>query len=370
MKITDITLDRLRLELEPPFRAAWDPEPRRHFDATVVRVHTDEGITGIGSGDTMDGFDAFRHLFVGTDPLDITRHVRAIETANFHGGHYWPLEVALWDIIGKVHDRPVAELFGNATKRLPAYASSGELKSPNDRVDTALLAREIGFRAMKIRIDRNRVREGIAAVRAVRERLGDDFEIMVDLNQSWRMAGDTAPATDLVRTQTIVAELAELGVFWVEEPLPYADLDGFKRLRAANPTVRIAAGEMHHSTTELLRFLEEDALDIYQMDVVLAIGMHRARTLAEVAQLKHRHFTPHSWTNGIGVLANVHAAAGVGGGPYFEFPFDPPGWTPERRDFMLTDPVRIEADGCVVVPDAPGLGVDLDEDAVRRWRIG
>jgi L-alanine-DL-glutamate epimerase-like enolase superfamily enzyme len=370
MKITDITLDRLRLELDPPLRAAWDPEPRTSFDATIVRVHTDDGVTGIGSGDTMDGFDAFRDLFLGQDPLDIVRHVKAIETANFHGGYYWPLEVALWDIVGQVAGLPVATLLGNAARSVPAYASSAELKPPAERVQVALHARELGFRAMKIRIDRDRAEDGIKAVAAVREAIGDGFEIMVDLNQSWRMAGDTAAASDLATTRRLVRRLAEYDVFWVEEPLPYNDLDGFKTLRAENPGVRIAAGEMQHSLPELLRYLEHDVLDIYQMDVVLAIGMHRARTLAELAQLKHRQFTPHSWTNGIGVLANLHVAAGVGGGPYFEFPFDPPGWTPQRRDFMLAEPVMVNRAGELAVPQTPGLGIELDEDAVARWRIG
>ncbi|GLY40137.1 isomerase [Amycolatopsis sp. NBRC 101858] len=369
MKITAITLDRLRLDLDPPLRAAWDPDPRRHFDATIVRVRTDDGVTGIGSGDTMAGFEAVEHLFLGEDPLDIVRHVKAIETADFHGGCFWPLEVALWDIIGQVAGLPVATLFGNAARSLPAYASSAELKSPEERVETAFAAREAGFRAMKIRIDRGHVADGVAAVAAVRDALGPDFEIMVDLNQSWRMAGDTSPATDLARTRKLVRLLAELDVFWVEEPLPYHDIDGFKTLRAENPGVRIAAGEMHHSVPELLRYLEEDVLDVYQMDVVLAVGMHRARTLAELAQLKHRAFTPHSWTNGIGVLANLHVSAGVGGGPYFEFPWDPPGWTPERRDFMLAEPVMITPAGELAVPARPGLGIELDEEAVDRWRI-
>jgi L-alanine-DL-glutamate epimerase-like enolase superfamily enzyme len=105
------------------------------------------------------------------------------------------------------------------------------------------------------------------------------------------------------------------------------------------------------------------------MDVVLAIGMYRARTFAELAQLKHRQFTPHSWTNGIGVLANLHVAAGVGGGPYFEFPYDPPGWTPQRRDFMLTRPVMIDTEGYLPVPTAPGLGIELDDDAIDNTRI-
>lgn len=365
MKITDITLDRLRLELDPPLRAAWDPVPRRHFDATVVRVHTDEGVTGIGSGDTMDGFEAFRDLFLGENPLDIVRHVKAIETANFHGGSYWPLEVALWDIIGKVAGLPVATLFGNASSSVLAYASCAELKPPTERVEMALQARETGFRAIKIRVDP----ASIPTVAAVREALGPDFTIMVDLNQSWRMAGDTATATDLVTTRKIVRQLAELDVFWVEEPLPYHDIEGFKTLRAENPGVRIAAGEMQHSVPELLRYLENDVLDIYQMDVVLAVGMLRARTLAELAQLKHRQFTPHSWTNGIGVLANLHVAAGVGGSPYFEFPYDPPRWTPERRDFLLAEPLRINSAGELAVPAAAGLGINLDEEAIRRWRI-
>ncbi|MCW0213813.1 MAG: mandelate racemase/muconate lactonizing enzyme family protein [Pseudonocardia sp.] len=369
MRITDVTLDRLCLDLDPPLHAAWDPEPRRSFAATVVRVHTDEGITGIGSGDTMDGFEAFRHLFVGQDPCHIVRHVRTLETCAFHGGSYWPLEAALWDVIGKVADLPVATLFGNASSSLPAYASCAVLRPPAERVESALAAREAGFRAMKIRIDRDRVPEGIATVAAVREALGPDFTIMVDLNQSWRMAGDTAPATDLAATRRIVRRLAELDVFWVEEPLPYADVEGFRALRAENPGVRIAAGEMQHSVPELLRYLEEDVLDVYQMDVVLAVGMHRARTLAELARLRHRAFTPHSWTNGIGVLANLHVAAGVGGGPFFEYPFDPPDWTPRRRDFLLAEPLTVDARGELAVPARPGLGVELDEEAVERWRV-
>ncbi|GAA2266595.1 mandelate racemase/muconate lactonizing enzyme family protein [Nonomuraea roseoviolacea subsp. roseoviolacea] len=368
MKITDIRLDRLRLDLDPPFRAAWDPVPRRHFDATIVRVETDEGVTGVGSGDTMDGFEAFEHLFLGTDPLDIIRHVRTIETMNFHAGRYWPLEVALWDIVGKVAGLPVATLFGNVHKRVRAYASSGELKSPAERVESALAARERGFAAMKIRIDRAGLEQGIETVALVRDALGPDFEIMVDLNQAWRMAGDVEPALDFAAVRRTVERLGELGVFWVEEPLPYQDMAGLRTLRAETG-VRIAAGEMLPSTSDLLSYLEHDALDVYQMDVVLAVGMHRARTLAELAHLRHRMFTPHSWTNGVGVLANLHVAAGVGGGPYFEFPYDPPGWTPERRDFMLTRPVDITPDGYVEVPDAPGLGAILDEEAVRRWRI-
>ena len=97
---------------------------------------------------------------------------------------------------------------------------------------------------------------------------------------------------------------------------------------------------MTRTFTDLLAALDADAFDVYQPDVVLAGGMLRGRTIAELALARNRWFTPHTWTNGIGLLANLHVAAGVGGGPFIEFPYDPPGWTPERRDFMLAEPIR------------------------------
>jgi len=368
MKITHIELTRMLLPLDPPFHAAWDPNPRTSFAATLVTVRTDEGVIGYGSGDTMDGFDAYRELFIGTDPLQILSQVRRIETVNFHGGRYWPLEAALWDIIGQVAGLPVATLFGGVRDRLPAYASSGELKAPEARAESALAAREAGFRAMKIRISRDRLSEGIASVRAAREAVGDDFDLMVDLNQMWRMAGDIDAALPLATVQRVAAELRELGVLWLEEPLPQVDVAGARRVRA-HTGMQVSGGEMVRSLPELIALVEGDAFDIYQPDVVLAVGMLRARQVAEAANLRHRAFTPHTWSNGLGLLANLHVAAGVDAGPYLEFPYDPPGWTPRRRDFFL-EPVMIDASGDLRVPDAPGLGVRIDHDAVARHTVG
>ena len=366
MKITGIRLDRMRLPLDPPFRASWDPVPRRHFDATLVRVETDEGITGFGSGDTMDGFDAFTDLFTGRDPREIASHVRTIETIGFHAGRYWPLEAALWDIIGKACGQPVSALFGGACAGLPAYASFGELKSPGERADSVLAAQAAGFRAVKIRIDRADVAPGLAAVRAVRAAAGDGIEIMVDLNQGWRMAGDISPALDAAAVRRLASELCELGVLWLEEPLPQGDLGGMRMLRE-QAGIRVAGGEMARTPAELLAALDAGALDVVQPDVVLSVGMLRTRMVAELALLRQCWFTPHTWTNGLGLIANLHVVAGVGGGPYIEFPYDPPGWTQQRRDFFLSQPMLVDSGGCLAVPPGPGLGVEIDEAAVSRW---
>jgi L-alanine-DL-glutamate epimerase-like enolase superfamily enzyme len=368
MKITAIEIDRLRLQLDPPFLAAWDPHPRAHVDASLVRVLTDEGITGYGSGDSMTGFEAYADLFVGRDPLAIAGHVRTLETIAFHAGRYWPLEAALWDIAGKACGQPVATLIGGALAAVPCYASFGEVSSPAERAEAVLAARAAGFRAAKFRIGRDDPASGLAAVRAARQAAGDEFGLMVDLNQWWRMPGDIAPPLDLAAVRRIADELREVGVLWLEEPLPAADLAGMRTLREQTG-IRVAGGEMARTPTELLSALAAGALDVVQPDPVLAIGLLRARTVAEVAMLANHWFTPHAWTNGLGLLASLHLMAGVGGGPFLEFPYDPPGWTPERRDFFLAEPLTICEDGCLAVPRAPGLGVVIDEAAVARYRV-
>ena len=368
MKITAIRIQRLRLPLNPPFYAAWDPDPRLEFGASIVRVETDEGVTGAGSGDTMAGFEQFEHLFIGTDPLALGAHARTLETIAFHAGRCWPLEAALWDLAGRALGARVATLLGGASDRIAAYASLGELRAPDRRAEDALRLIDEGFRAIKVRIARDRLEEGISVVSAIRAAAGARLEVMVDLNQWWRMAGDTAPGLGPADVRDLLDRLDELSVLWVEEPLAGADLSGMRLLREASTGgVRIAGGEMARTFEELHLALEHDALDVYQPDVVLALGMSGARTLADLALRRNRWFTPHTWTNGIGLLANLHLCCGVGGGPFIEYPYDPPGWTPERRDFMLAEPLRIEDDGCLALPAGPGLGFELDEDAIAFY---
>ncbi|MGO9959133.1 MAG: mandelate racemase/muconate lactonizing enzyme family protein [Solirubrobacteraceae bacterium] len=368
MKITGIDLERLRLPLDPPFHAAWDPVPRTRFDATLVRVRTDEGVCGVASGDTMTGFDEFEHLFIGADPLALAAHARTLETISFHAGRYWPLEAALWDLAGRALGVPVSRLLGGALDRVAVYASWGELRSPGRRAEDARALIAAGFQAVKVRIARDRTAEGVSVVAAIRDAVGDALAILVDLNQWWRMPGDIEPGLGPPDARRVIDELAELGVLWVEEPLAGGDLDGMRMLRRATG-VRIAGGELARSFEELRLALEGDALDVVQPDVVLALGVSGVRTLADLALRRNRWFTPHTWTNGIGVLANLHVCCGVGGGPFLEYPYDPPGWTPERRDFMLASPLGVGTDGCLEIGAAPGLGIELDEDAVARYTV-
>jgi D-galactarolactone cycloisomerase len=356
VKITDIRVTEHVVELDPPMHAAWDPDPRHTFAATVVRVETDAGITGIGSGDTMAGFAPHVGHFLGTDPLAMAVQVRRIESVAFHGGRFWPLEAALWDVVGQAAGLPVSVLFGGTADRLPVYASWCSVQPAARRAQDAADLAALGFRAVKVRVDPRDPEPGIASVAAVRE--SSDLDVLVDLNQAWRMAGDVRPAVELVEIRRLVRLLAEFEPGWIEEPLPYDDVEGHRLLRAENPGLRIASGEMCDNRPQLDALV--DALDVVQTDVVLSLGMARTRALAESLAARHRRFTPHTWSNGLGLLANLHVAAGVGAGPYLEFPYDPAGgWTPERRDFLLAEPLWPAADGTLAVPQAPGLGAVL-----------
>lgn len=370
MKITAVRVQRLRLALDPPFLAAWDPVPRRSFEAAIVRVQTDAGLVGIGSGDTMSGFEEYERLFVGHDPRAIARHVRTLETISFHAGRYWPVEAALWDLLGQACGEPVATLLGGALDAVPAYASWGSLKDPGQRSEDAQALVEAGFRAVKVRIDPlDGADAGVAVVAAVRAAVAERLDIIVDLNQWWRMPGDIARSQGPSDARRTIERLRSYGVLWVEEPLDGDDRAGMRLLRESTG-VRIGGGEMARTFDDLRLTLDADALDVYQPDVVLALGISGVRTFAELALRRNRWFTPHTWTNGIGLLTNLHVCAGVGGGPYLEFPYDPPGWTTERRDFMLAEPVTIDHEGRVRVPNGAGLGIQLDEEAVAFHSAG
>ena len=151
----------------------------------------------------------------------------------------------------------------------------------------------------------------------------------------------------------------------MEEPLHRGDYDGMAELRR-RVDVPIAGGELTREPYEFAELLRRDCLDVFQPDCVCTQGITGLRRLAADIAAAGRVFTPHTWGNGIGLIANAHLVAGTGGAPFLEFPFDPPEWTTARRDFVLTETVEVDGDGWMTLPDRPGLGCTLDADALAR----
>jgi L-alanine-DL-glutamate epimerase-like enolase superfamily enzyme len=368
VKITAVETRRYRFPLDPPFRAAWDPVPRTHVDATLVGVHTDEGVSGWASGDALPDAALLERLVKGLDPLR-TEVVREVcETVDFHGGRPWTLEVAVWDLAGKALGEPLWRLLGGRSERILAYASTGELVEPAERARRVGELVEGGVRAVKIRFHLGDWRRDVEVLEEVRRVAGSEIEIMVDANQGWRMPGDREARWDVATAAQCARALEGLGVYWLEEPLRMDDLDGYRALRSLT-SVRLAGGEMARTAAEARELLRA-GLDVVQCDVVLAGGIGGCRRIAALADLSGKAWSPHTWTNGYGFLANLHLALAVSTAPFLEVPYDPPAWSPDRRDWLLPAPIEIAADGSVAPPPGPGLGVEPDLDALERWRVG
>jgi L-alanine-DL-glutamate epimerase-like enolase superfamily enzyme len=370
MRIASIETRTYRFSLEPPFHAAWDPEPRTQQEATLVLVHTDEGVTGVASGgDGLPDRASLERLLAGIDPLR-TEVVREIcETVDFHGGRPWAVEVAVWDVVGKALGQPVWRLLGGRSERLDAYASSGELVPAAERAERCVALVERGVRAVKLRFHHADWRDDLAVVEAVRAAVGTRLEIMVDANQGWRMPGDRSHRWDVAAAAQCAAALAELGVYWFEEPLRTDDHAGYAALRGLTG-MRIAAGEMVRQAGDARDLVVRGLVDVVQADVLFVGGLSGCRRIAALCDLHGRAWSPHTWSNGAGLVANLHGALAFSTVPWVEVPYDPPAWAPPRRDWLLREPLEIASDGTIAPPDAPGLGIDVDLDALERWRVG
>ncbi len=367
-RINKIEVERYRLPLNPPFLPAWDSRSRTHFDATLVRVTTADGAVGIGAGSGMAGIEDYHDLFIGMDPLDLDRHNTVLRNIDFHSGRPWPLELALWDLAGKIKRQPVWRMLGGNSGLVQCYASTGTLRDSGEQIEKVSALRDKGFPAVKIRFHRADWRDDIRALEELRRAVGDKIEILVDCNQGWRMPADTAPAWTYHQALVVARELERIGVYWMEEPLHRCDWRGMSVLNNA-VKVRIAGGEMTRETHMLEDLIERRCVDVLQPDATLTCGITGAARLARKAADAGVAFTPHTWGNGIGLLANAHLFAGCNGGPWLEYPIDPPEWTPARRDFMLAEPIKADKQGRITLSDEPGLGIVLDEGKLERRRL-
>ena len=374
MKITDLEAWLFRYPLPAGFRPSWIPGHTSTSNSAVIcRLWTDEGLNGIAGGPTFaDAWrgpvNVLRSYLVGLD-VDDTREVnsRLLTMSRAMGIRAWFVEAALWDLRGKLSGKSVASMLGPHRDRIRVYASTGELREPED---AARLAKEIvikGFQGIKIRTRHGTVEEDLAVVAAVRETVGPDVFVMCDANQAWRVdAFSKGPRWDLARATEEAIGMEEYSVAWLEEPLDMYDLDGYAELRRRTKTP-IAAGELHGDPALVNLLIEAGGVDIVQPDCVFTGGITGAFEIAERALRRGLSFAPHTWSNGLGLVANLHVALASPNCDWLEFPYDPPGWVPSARDAMLLVALEPDEDGYLHLPSGPGLGVNLDEARIAGF---
>ena len=371
MKITDIQTFQLSgPELEAPLAPAWAPGTEwRRWGGTVVKVFTDEGIVGLGS----PGYAAspvienwLKPQLLGQDPFALERHARLFRMANAA----WGLEIALWDIIGKACGQPLYKLWGGYRDRVPAYASFIEVRTPQRRAEDVAARRDEGWRAVKLRLHEWTMAEDLAQVEAVRRAVGDDYTLLVDANQA-QQPGTPQPAPSPIwtyeRALRTARELERLGVYWLEEPLDRYDFEGLTRLCAA-VEILIAGGENNRGLHEYRWLIERDCYDVLQPEAMVGETMTQIRKACALAELHHKLCAPHHGGGGLGFVAHLHLCAAIPNCPFVEVFHDTPGMSSDAFQWYLAEPIRLDpADGCMPVPQRPGLGVELDEAKLRRY---
>ncbi len=377
MKIDRITCRVADFPLRGEFHPAWARGRNQpNLLMVVIEVQTDDGLTGVGAAHagleaaiTIERFVA--PYFIGQDPTYVERLVPVLRDAEILGAPVYGMEMPLWDLIGKVARLPVARLWGGYSDRVTAYCATAEVRTPERRVEDVQRMLAEGYRAVKFRFHLPDPRDDLKVVEAVRAAVGDRIEIMVDANQAGVEPGHGGHRTwGFPLALEVARELERMNVRWLEEPLPRHDYDGLRRLRDRLDTLPIAGGEDNHGLHEFKLLIDRGCYDILQPDALLSEGVGQMRKVAGLAELAGLEVAPHTWGNGIGLMANLHLAAAIPNCPFLEFPHDPPsGWTAAARDQMLLEPLVIDDEGCVRIPDRPGFGLVLDEERIAHHTV-
>ncbi len=369
MRIT--RLEPVLLSAKPTEEIRWSGGTLPIIHASIVQVHTDEGITGLG--ETYVGIfaplavkgiiEALEPLVVGEDPMQPLTVYQKLYSKNL----FWArngvglsvigaIEMALWDIKGKALGLPVHALLGGTVhNKLPIYASGGLEKPIDELLDEMRRYKDEGFTAIKARIGMGASKD-VSKIERVREVLGPDIRLMVDAVQ-----GHNPQPWSAAEAIQVGRELAALNLRWLEEPCAATDYAGYAQVRAKLP-IPVAGGESSSSIHEFRNFFQAGALDVAQPDAAHAGGIEECRKIAALAQSYGAEIAFHSWSSSIVLAANYHVAFTTPNCHFLEFPT----WGYPLRDELFTRPLRIE-NGYAYPPDAPGLGVTLDDDLRRKY---
>ena len=366
--------------------------PRRMI--SLSRVHTDAGIVGIGETDTNPWVAraciqalgshcmglGLEEMLIGADPLQPEALWQKLYSGSKMTGRrgalicaMGALDMALWDIKGKALGVPIHTLLGGAVKEtLTPYASllpTGHTITEyrDSLVRKAQQAKQHGYRAVKLEVcingpyAHNGIQESdahiIDIVAACREALNPDFTMMVDVAYCW---------ADAKQALRIIERLVPYDVYFLETPLDIDDLDGYAYLHDHSP-IPIAAGEWQNTHWEFLDLADRGKLDVLQPDVGRVGGFTEAKRVCQIAADRGRRIVPHCWKSGIGIAASAHLSAATACCPYIEYLPAELSESALRRELAI-DELRL-VDGRLPLPQKPGLGIELNRDALEKYAV-
>lgn len=374
-----------------------DPKPDHESDMArvdglaFVRIHTDEGISGLSEIFTvppgvartvLDGPDSFLgRLLIGEDPIHPERIWQKLYNSMLHGNRRgWVIicigavDVACWDIYGKVLGRPVYELLGGSVRAVHQIVSETQRQEVipyctivsdrwdresvlKEQVDRVVKLRELGYRAFKIEPMKQPPETIIELTRRTREAIGADDILCVDVGYLWNDVGTAV---------SVINRLAEYNIAFFETPFPVDSVAAYTSL-TRQTTVPIAMGE--HTTTrwEFLQMMDHGGIGVAQPYMTTCGGLTEAKRIVELAQPRGVSVCPGNWSTSVLGMANVHLAAYSPVTPIYETAPSQVYWSPLRKALQeIAAPV---VNGAVRFPTTPGIGIELPEDLVKHFLI-
>lgn len=375
MKIVEVRPWVLDHQLDQPFQSAFSGFTSR--TTCLVEIVCDNGLVGWGEALAAPHINAaiirsMRGLLIGKNPLDIEQHWLTLYNQFRDQGQRGAIitalsgiDVALWDIAGKHFDAPVHRLMGGAWRhRVRAYATGAFRRTSGDRIEyiaeeTAGYVAE-GFTAVKIKIGFD-PKEDIAVCEAVRDAIGPETGFMIDANHGY----------DAIEAIRVGNAVEECDIDWFEEPVVPEDLESYREIRAGQP-IPVAGGETWHTRWGFRDVLTDRAVDIIQPDVCGVGGLKESKKIAAMAETFGVRCVPHVWGTGIAIAAALQFLAVLPPNPprheslepllEFDRTHNP------YRQAILKSPIEQWA-GWVRIPDGPGLGIEIDRDAVTEYAI-
>jgi D-galactarolactone cycloisomerase len=389
MRITGI--ETFALEYRMPYPLTYARGEYSTREALLLKVHTsNDSIFGWGEAAMWGGPHAvtatviekeIAPLIIGEDPRRPEYLWEKIYQSTYYHGRKGILiaclsgvDIALWDILGKCAGQPLWRLLGGFGEPLTAYASAGYYRRDyglDDLAADVARAGAAGFRGYKMKIGntpqvihggvlpdvplRVSFEADVARVRAAREALGSDRDLMVDANTS-------LSASMALRYATV---LEPLSIRWFEEPTEPENVEGCAEL-ARRIRIPIAGFETETGKFQFARLIDAGAIQVVQFDVVQVGGFTEARKIAAYAQMRHLPVTAKNYSTAVSTAATLNLLFALPNGEYFECDQDPNA----LREEIVREPLYALDDGMVLPSDLPGLGLNIDEDALKRWRVG
>jgi L-alanine-DL-glutamate epimerase-like enolase superfamily enzyme len=361
----------------PPWSPAQTITTR---DYIAVRIETNAGVSGIA----MDGeytpygipvtaaqVDALiAPYLVGKLVADMEAHTRFLHSVR-HLGRFFFVEVALWDIVGKVTGLPLYRLWGGKRDRVRVYASTVHHgKTPEERAEDCLAYLEKGYRGVKLRLSASTMADNLRLVEACRAAVGDKLAIMVDANQAGRDPELDEPSTwDLNTALEAARHLTELDVAWLEEPLPYDQAKAGSLLRSRSE-VPIAGGECAIGLEPFGGFVQEGLYDLLQPDPITGGTPTDMLKIMALAESTGHAIAFHHGKSGVGFLIGLHLSAAFGESPWLEYMDDGLHYQPQGFQAGFAQVIPLDRDGYVRCPQTPGLGAEWDPAWLKRIGLG